>query len=141
MQPIWKTEGKKAKLHDDAFDIFVWSNYAFTHLFFVDEGKKSSLTRPQRAVVWLMKMIVDFANDGKINHQGIIEELSYDTRNDKAFAVSGTITHKLMRSAVLTTPRVKQSELKNIILGGGQNLLSPERRLDAVIVASPQLFE
>ena len=31
-------------------------------------------------------------------------------------------------------------KIKNIILGGGQNLLSPERRFDAIIVNSPDLF-
>ncbi len=30
--------------------------------------------------------------------------------------------------------------LKKIILGGGQNLLSPERRFDAIIYNSPDLF-
>lgn len=33
MQPIWKTQGKSAKLHDYCLDIFVWSNIAFTQLF------------------------------------------------------------------------------------------------------------
>ena len=41
----------------------------------------------------------------------------------------------------LTHPRINKNEIKNIILGGGQNLLSPERRFDAVIVNSPDLFE
>lgn len=34
-----------------------------------------------------------------------------------------------------------RNEIRNIILGGGQNLLSPERRFDAVIVNSPDLFD
>ena len=29
---------------------------------------------------------------------------------------------------------------EKIILGGGQNLLSPERRFDAIIFNSPELF-
>ena len=40
----------------------------------------------------------------------------------------------------LTEPRIKKAEIKNIILGGGQNLLSPERRFDAIIYNSPELF-
>jgi hypothetical protein len=36
---------------------------------------------------------------------------------------------------------VSKYEIKNIILGGGQNLLSPERRFDAVIVNSPDIFD
>ncbi len=41
----------------------------------------------------------------------------------------------------LTTPRITKQEIKRIILGGGQNLLSPERRFDAIIYNSPDLFE
>ena len=40
----------------------------------------------------------------------------------------------------LTNPRIKKEEIKNIFLGGGQNLLSPERRFDAIIYGSPELF-
>jgi hypothetical protein len=41
----------------------------------------------------------------------------------------------------LHNPRITKEEIKNIILGGGQNLLSPERRFDAIIYNSPELFE
>jgi hypothetical protein len=40
----------------------------------------------------------------------------------------------------LTSPRIRKDEIKNIILGGGQNLLSPECRFDAIIFNSPELF-
>lgn len=40
----------------------------------------------------------------------------------------------------LTHPRVDKREIKNIILGGGQTFLSPERRFDSVLVNSPELF-
>ena len=40
----------------------------------------------------------------------------------------------------LKNPRITKNEIKNIILGGGQNLLSPERRFDAIIYNSPELF-
>lgn len=69
-----------------------------------------------------------------------IFELSYNTKNDKAFAVSGRVTHRYLKSLELTKPRIKKSEIKNIILGGGQDLLSPERRFDAIIYSSPELF-
>ena len=38
-------------------------------------------------------------------------------------------------------PRVKKNEIKNIILGGGEKLLSPERRFDAAVLGTPGLFE
>jgi hypothetical protein len=46
-----------------------------------------------------------------------------------------------MSCAELTKPRIQQKEIKNIILDGGQNLLSPERRFDAIIYNSPELFK
>lgn len=61
--------------------------------------------------------------------------------NDKAYALSGTQTYEFLTCAELEHPRISKYEIKNIILGGGQNLLSPERRFDAVIVNSPDLFE
>lgn len=62
------------------------------------------------------------------------------TKNDKAFASSGTITNKFMSCSELIKPRVKRDQIKEIILGGGQNLLSPERRFDAIIHNSPDIF-
>lgn len=46
-----------------------------------------------------------------------------------------------MSSPELTKPRVKKNEIKNIIKGGGEKLLSPERRFDAIVFSSPDLFE
>ena len=37
-------------------------------------------------------------------------------------------------------PRIRRAEISRIILGGGERYLSPERRLDAMIVNSPDLF-
>ncbi len=84
--------------------------------------------------------IDDFNQLGQIDYKYIIDALSFNTKNDKAFAVNGKITHPYMKGQFLTQPRIQQSEIKHIILGGGQNLLSPERRFDAIIYNSPNLF-
>jgi hypothetical protein len=144
LQPIWKTNGKSPKLSDNCLDVFVWSNFAFTQLFVdVARGELSEsnrITRQIRTIIWLFKMLYDFAKQGQINHHRIIDELSYNAKNDKAFAVSGRVTHKYMSGAELTKPRIEKKDIKKIILGGGQNLLSPERRFDAIIYTSPELF-
>ena len=142
MQPIWKTVGKSSVLADDCFDIFVWSDFAFTRLFTNTARRENlrTISRNVRSVVWLFKMLYDFAVKGAVNFGEIIDKLTYNTRNDKAFAVSGMITNAYMQSPELTTPRVKKEAVNEIILGGGQNFLSPERRLDAIIVNSPDLF-
>ncbi len=71
----------------------------------------------------------------------IIKEHSYENANDKAFALPGRSSNRLMRSKELTHPRIRKKEIKNIILGGGQNLLSPERRFDAALVNNPDIFD
>ena len=145
MQPIWKTEGKSPRLAESCLDVFVWSNLAFAQLFLnVVRGELSTfkiITRQVRTVVWLFKMLYDFSLNGQINHRVIIDSLSYDTRNDKAFAVNGKITYPYMRGDILTQPRIARKQIKKIICGGGQNLLSPERRFDAIIFNSPDLFD
>lgn len=145
MQPVWKTKGKSPNLANHCLDVFIWSNFAFTQLFVdVARGELSDganrITRQVRTIIWLFKMLYDFSKQGQINHHRIIDELSYNTKNDKAFAVSGRITHRYMDCAELTKPRVEKKEIARIILGGGQNLLSPERRFDAIIYNSPELF-
>lgn len=86
-------------------------------------------------------MLLEVKNHHKFNHQKIIDNLSYNTKNDKAFASAGNVTNKYMRCERLKTPIINKSEIKKIILGGGQNLLSSERRFDAIIFNSPGLFE
>lgn len=143
LQPIWKTEGKTLILHENCLDIFVWSDYALTRLF-IDVCKSSSnrkkITRHYRTAIWLAKMLVDFSRKGKIDQRGVIDNLTYDTKNDKAFAVSGKIARKYMKSDQITSPRIKRNEIKNIILNGGERMLSPERRFDAAILGTSEIF-
>jgi len=126
MQPIWKTEGKSPRLAKQCLDVFVWSNFAFTRLF-VSVAKIELLQRTIKIT-------------RQIDHRKTIDELSYNTKNDKAFSVNGKMTHEYMSCAELKKPRVPSDDIKKIILGGGQNLLSPERRFDAIICNSSNLF-
>ncbi len=143
VQPIWKTQGKTPKLAENCLDVFVWSDLAFIRLFAKvakAEIRENKITRQLRTVIWLFKMLYDFSRDGQVNHARIIDSLSYNTKNDKAFALSGRVTRAFMQGEILSNPRITRDEIKNIILNGGQNLLSPERRFDAIIFNSPDLF-
>lgn len=141
LQPLWKTKGKLSTLAEDCFDIFVWSTYAVTRLFMdIAVGVKGKFSRHERSVIWLMKMLYDFALTGKIDFRRIISNLAFDVRNDKAFAISGRRSYFYMQSAELTHPRIPKYAVRNIILGDGQKYLSPERRLDATILSTPDLF-
>lgn len=143
LQPIWKTIGKSPELSPNCLDMFVWSNAGFAN--FISSIAKSSpdapsITRQTRTAVWLYKMLSDIRDNKKFNHEKIIDNLSYNTKNDKAFASAGTVTNKYMACDRLTKPIIEKSQIKEIILGGGQNLLSPERRFDAILFNSPDLF-
>lgn len=142
MEPIWKTNGKTPQLSDNCLDVFVWSNFGMLKLFIPSKDEKlTSIGRHTRSMVWLFKMLLDYAQNGHFDGAAIINKLSYNTKNDKAFATNGCRTHSIMACPELVRPRIKKEEIKKIILGGGQNLLSPERRFDAIVYNSPDLFK
>lgn len=142
MQPVWKTEGGKMKLADDCLDIFVWSNLAVIQMCCkTDTRIGNTISRFMRTIIWIYRMLFDYSVYGQFNYVRIIKLHSYAFANDKAFALSGTGSYPLLHCQELTHPRIAKSEIKNIILGGGQDFLSPERRFDAVLVNSPDIFD
>lgn len=145
IQPIWKTIGKSATLADNCLDVFVWSDLAFTRLF-MSEAMNSpkdptiAVNRPTRALIQLFFMLNEVSVKGTFQSEDIFQKLTYTMKNDKAFSVSGKKTNSIMACDELLKPRITKQEIKNIILGGGQKLLSPERRFDAALVNSPEIF-
>lgn len=137
LQPVWKTKGKSLILEDNCYDIFVWSDFAFTRLF-IDQARQQArddnLTRHMRTVVWLAMELFEFTKTKKINHKRVIDNYTYNTKNDKAFACGGQVTNPYMKNPCLVKPRVKKEATKFIIRGGGERFLSPERRLDSAIM-------
>ena len=83
-------------------------------------------------------MLSDFATNGKIDPQTV--SIGFSNQTDKALALNGKRTHPYMFCSELVNPRIKKTEIKNIILGQGEKLLSPERRFDAILANSPELF-
>jgi len=143
LQPVWKTKGKSPLLQDNCLDVFVWSNAAFVYFIKEISNKNKNanrITRQTRTAIWLFKMLSEIKTNGKFDHRVLFDNLSFNTRNDKAFSTAGNVTHKYMKSERLQKPIIKKNEIKNIILGGGQNMLSPERRFDAIIYNSNELF-
>ena len=143
LQPIWRTAGKSLQLEDNCLDAFVWSDYAMARLFIDNSDNNSSykITRSARSTIWLFKMLYDYVKLGKINHSATIRNINFGSQTDKAFAMSGVKTINYLRSDELLNPRITKNELKNIILGGGHKMLSPERRFDAAIMSNASIFE
>jgi hypothetical protein len=143
LQPIWKTKGKSSELSDNCLDVFVWSDAGFVdfiHEICNKDANANRINRQTRTAIWLFKMLADIQENDKFNAASLIDRLSFNTKNDKAFASSGYITNKFMSCARLEKPIIQKGQIKEIILGDGQNLLSPERRFDALLVNSPELF-
>lgn len=142
LQPVWKTQKEKMLLADDCLDVFVWSNLAVLQLCIkTKEYSESGISRFQRTIIWIYKMLFEFCAYDRFDYVEIIKNHSYENANDKAFAISGVQSYKFLKCEELAHPRISKNEIKNIILGGGQNMLSPERRFDAVLVYSPELFK
>jgi HindVP restriction endonuclease len=143
MQPIWKTVGKSPVLAESCLDIFVWSDFALTHLF-LDSARKprdvNSISRSARATLRLARFLYERSKSDKVFQAPIYDGMTFDNQNDKEFAISGTRSRELMSCARLRKPAVTRDEIKNIILGGGQKFLSPERRFDAILYFSTELF-
>lgn len=142
IQPIWKTEGNKMRLKEDCLDVFVWSNLSIIQMCCTEDSTNiSRLNRFHRTVIWLYKMLLDYVTYDTFDYKRIIRLQSYNLANDKAFALPGTKSHIFLEGPEVIKPRISKYEIKNIILGGGQDLLSPERRFDAVLVNSPDIFD
>lgn len=134
MQPIWKTIGKSPILAENCLDIFVWSDFALTHLF-LDSARNprdpTVISRNARAALRLSRFLYERSKADKVFQASIYDGMTYDFQNDREFAISGSRSRELMSCARLTKPAIMKSEIKNIILGNGHKHLSPERRLDA----------
>lgn len=133
MQPIWRTLGKSPELDNNALDIFVWSNFGLSSIFLDSISNGKVVNRYERTLVWVIRMLLDFSKNNVVDFKMIIDSITLNTKNDKAFAASGIKTHKYLSGQELIFPRIKKNEIKNIILSGGQYFLSPERRFDAVL--------
>lgn len=142
LQPIWKTEGNKMRLKDNCLDVFAWSNLAIIQMCCTEDSANiQKINRFHRTIIWIYKMLLDFVTYDTFDYKRIIRLMSYNLANDKAFALPGTKSHAFLKKDIIVKPRISKYEIKNIILGGGQDLLSPERRFDAVLVNSPDIFE
>ena len=140
MQPIWKMDRKLTDLEENCLDVFVWSNLSVIQMALRETSSDDDISRNQRTIIWLYKMLWDFAQFGKFNYTDIVNSLSYKYKTDKAFAISGKLTNPFLKCSELEKPRISKFEIKNIILGDGQKLLRPERRFDAYLVSHPELF-
>ena len=144
MQPIWKTRGKSPILDSNAFDIFVWSDFALCRTFIdrSSDPKAKTVSRFLRSSARLSRFLYEVSCQGKTNISRIYTDMSFNSQSDKEFALSGKITRNYLDHPRRTKPALGPEVLKEIILNGGERKLSPERRFDqTVFYTASELFE
>jgi hypothetical protein len=141
LQPVWKTQGKAPSLADQAFDIFVWSDFALCRTFIKAlEGDK--INRYSRAAARLARMLYVLATQERANLNQIYTEMAYGLQTDKEFSLSGQKTKFYLNTPRRVRPELPKEVVANLILNGGEKLLSPERRFDAtVFFTTKSIFE
>lgn len=134
MQTLWKTQGKSPLLADHAFDIVVWSDYAFSRLF-IDSSYEAAITmsRPMRATARLAKCLWELSKSGKIRVVDIYRQMAFGNQTDKEFSIPG-----VKWKTYVTTPRtarliLPKEAVNEIIEDGYIERLSPERRFDQTL--------
>lgn len=142
MQPIWKTQGKSHFLSENAFDLVIWSDYAFSRLF-IDHAClfKNSMSRQQRATARLARCLWELSKSRKIRLQDIYRQMAFGNQTDKEYSVSGKIWRKYITSERTITPILKKNEVTKIIDDEKMSFLSPERRFDQTLFIDRLLRE
>ena len=133
MQPLWKTNGQSPILDDDAFDIVVWSDMAFSRLF-IDTESGDTMSRPMRATARMSKCLWELSKSGRIRIDSIYRQMTFNQQNDKEVAPSGTVWRGYITSNRVVKPCITKDEVNKIILSPGYfERLKPERRLDQTL--------
>lgn len=143
VQPIWKTIGKKPQLSENCLDVFVWTDFALTRLVLdsLEDDEPGKISRPQRAAIRLARFLYEASRGDSVYQKPIYDGMTYDTLNDKEFSCPGRKTNAYMSCKRLLKPTITKTEIKKIVLGGGQKYLSPERRFDSILFFSKDIFD
>ena len=134
MQTIWKTQGQSPILAHNAFDIVIWSDYAFSRLF-IDSAiqTEKTMSRPMRASARLARCLWELSKSEKIRLTSIYRQMAFDNQTDKEFAIQGTKWRQYVQSERITNPLLTKDVLSKIIRPGFIEKLQPERRFDQTL--------
>lgn len=134
MQTLWKTQGKSPLLADQAFDVVVWSDYAFSRLF-IDSSYDASdeMSRPMRATARLARCLWELSKSGRIRMVDIYRQMAFGNQTDKEFSINGSRWRNYVNSPRIVTPILNKNAVNEIIEDGYIELLSPERRFDQTL--------
>jgi hypothetical protein len=134
MQTVWKTQGQSPILADNAFDIIVWSDYAFSRLF-IDSATETetNMSRPMRASARLARCLWELSKSGKIRLTDIYRQMAFGNQTDKEFAIQGSKWRSYVTNDRIVTPILRKDVISEIISPGYIERLRPERRFDQTL--------
>ena len=143
IQPIWKTKGIKAELAEQCLDVFCWSDLAVVKLPLMPLARNSPSTNAERQPKRVKRTLREVARHvrclymlctaDRFNYNHIYAGMSLGSQTDKAYSISGSNTIRYLFHPRLKEPQFPPRVLSKLILNGGEDQLSPERRFDAII--------
>lgn len=134
MQTVWKTQGKSSLLADNAFDIVIWSDYAFSRLFIDGSDQPApTMKRSMRATARLARCLWELSKSGKIRVADIYRQMAFGNQTDKEFAIGGLKWRQYVNTDRIIAPILPKTVVNNIIEPGYIERLSPERRFDQTL--------
>ena len=142
MQTLWKTQGQSPILADQAFDIVVWSDYAFSRLF-IDGSEQPSATmkRGMRATARLARCLWELSKSGKIRVTDIYNQMAFENQTDKEFAIGGSAWRKYVTADRIKNLALDKNVIDEIIEPGYIERLRPERRFDQTLYFTVRVNE
>lgn len=140
MQPFWKTKGQSPVLMDEAFDIVVWSDFAFSRLF-IETSNDTTMSRPMRASARMARCLWELSKSGRIRIEDIYRQIAFGNQTDKELSVPGDRWRRYITTDRTVRPVVPKEALNDIIMPGYIENLQPERRFDQTLWISNALLQ
>lgn len=134
MQTLWKTQGQSPILAEQAFDIVIWSDYAFSRLFLDNSALPAeTMRRGMRASARLARCLWELSKSGKIRVVDIYRQMAFGNQTDKEFAVGGSLWRKYVTTERIQNLALNKNVVNEIIEPGYIDRLMPERRFDQTL--------
>lgn len=134
MQTLWKTQGQSPVLAEQAFDIVVWSDYAFSRLFLDGSDRiATTMKRGMRASARLARCLWELSKSGKIRVVDIYRQMAFGNQTDKEFAIGGSLWRKYVTSDRINNLALNKDVVNTLIEPGYIERLMPERRFDQTL--------
>lgn len=134
MQTLWKTQGQSPILTEQAFDVVIWSDYAFSRLFLDNSSLPAeTMRRGMRASARLARCLWELSKSGKIRVVDIYRQMAFGNQTDKEFAVGGSLWRKYVTTERIQNLALNKDAVNQIIEPGYIDRLMPERRFDQTL--------